>query len=519
MNNLKRSAILMAILLIVSKLLGIVREICMAKQFGTSYIVDAYAICTTFPMVLFTLFAKGFSESYIPIHVRTKQENRDALFNNTLSLLVLGSILLSGLSFLLNRQIVLLLAPGFDARSAELARFFIRIVVFQLPFYAAFALYSARISAEEDFVVQNFCDFIIVNVILIISTLIATPDAPAPLAYGYVISMLAAVAVLAVYARKKYQIHYHPVVQPKDPSFRSLCMLAIPLGISLLVNQLNAVVDRMFSSSLGEGITSALGYADKLQSILLTLTTTIFLQVCYPRMNRYFAAGEKEQGMSYARKAALIACYTSIPLTVLFAVYAKPIVRFIFQRGSFDTTSTVYTATCLRLYALGILFFAIRTILTNVLAANTRQHLILKNTVITVACNIALNFVLVHVMGYAGLALATSLSGLLACILMLIDTRKLQLHLFERSQGRDILLICIGTAAALGVSLPVFPRLLERIGSNGAIFLTTALSGLVYVIVTVMLKPGILVWMYGHLPAKLQIWKSYNQKIGENRNE
>lgn len=100
-----------------------------------------------------------------------------------------------------------------------------------------------------------------------------------------------------------------------------------------MADQINGVVDRMFASGLGEGVTSALSYANRVQSILLTLTTTIFIQVCYPRMNLYFAAGEKEKGSGYVQRALLIACYTSIPLVVMFALYAQPIVSLIFQRG------------------------------------------------------------------------------------------------------------------------------------------------------------------------------------------
>ena len=94
----------------------------------------------------------------------------------------------------------------------------------------------------------------------------------------------------------------------------SLCTLAIPLGLSLMADQINGVVDRMFASGLGEGVTSALSYANRVQSILLTLTTTIFIQVCYPRMNLYFAAGEKEKGSGYVQRALQMCIRDSLDL-------------------------------------------------------------------------------------------------------------------------------------------------------------------------------------------------------------
>lgn len=519
MKSLRRSAVWMAVLLVISKLMGVVREICVAQQFGTSYIVDAYTVSASLPAVLFTLFAKGFSESYLPTHVRTAMHKREQLFNNTLTILTAASFALVALALLLSRPIAQLLAPGFDLRASELTVFFIRIVVFQLPFFTAFALFSARVSAEEDFTVPNFCNFIVVNLVLIASVYCASEDAPAPLAFGFVLSAVLALAILALYARRRYAIRFRPVFAPRDGDFRQLVSLAIPLGVSLLVNQLNTVIDRMFSSALGEGITSALGYADKIQSTLLTLTTSIFLSVCYPRMNRYFAENDREGAMSYARRAVMIACYTSIPLTVLFAVYAESLIRFVFERGSFTAQSTQYTAVCLRFYSFGILFFAIRTVLNNVLAANTKQSLILKNTAITVACNVALNAVLVRVMGYAGLALATSLAGLLACVLMYRDIRKMGLRFFVRSQRRDLWIILLCTAFALGISLLLFRPLNARFGSNIAIFFTSAFSALGYVALSIPLQPDILLWLYAHLPKRLQILPFYNRKIGENTHE
>lgn len=504
MKSLKKSAILIAILLVSSKLLGVVREICMAHQFGTSYIVDAYTISAAFPTVLFTLFAEGFADSYIPIHMRTAPEKQPALFNRTLTVLELGSAILVGLTVLFRRQIVMVLAPGFDVRSAALAQLFVVIVVFQLPLYVAFALFSARTSAEEDFLVQNFCNFVLVNLILIASVQFASEENPTPLAYGFVVAMGAALIVLATYTSRRYHIRFHPVFDFHDPAFLQLCAMALPLGASLLVNQLNTVIDRMFSSALGEGITSALGYADKLQSILLTLTTSIFLTVCYPRMNRCFAAGERAKGVSYAKKAAMIACYSSIPLLALFMVYAEPIVRLIFQRGSFTETSTAYTATCLRFYAVGILFFAIRTVETNVLAANTCQRLILKNTIITVICNVLLNAVLISVMGYAGLAFATSLSGLIACLLFFHDLHRQGIHLLDRLQAVDMGKELVSTFVCIGCSILVYRLLLPLFGNDVTIVLTVGFVGIMYLVCSILFQIEIFVWLYRQLPVRFQ---------------
>lgn len=518
-KNLTRSATCIAILLILSKLLGFLREILLADRFGTSYIADAYAVSTTLPAVLFTLVSKGFSESYIPIHARLIPEKQGRLFSNTVTLMTLFSTFVAVVAALLAPQITGILAPGYEGIVAQLTAQYCRIMVFQLPILVCFALLSARLQAQEDFIPGSFCDFIIVNVILILSIYLATPEHPMMLAYGYIISMGVALAALWLYARCKHGLRVRPVVDPKDSDFRSLCALAIPLGLSLLVDQLNGMVDRMFASGLGEGVTSALSYANRVQSILLTLTTTIFIQVCYPRMNRHFAAGQREEGSGYVQKAILIACYTSIPLVVMFVLYASPVVSVIFQRGAFSDDSTAITAACLSLYALGIPFFAFRTILTNTLAANTKQKLILRNTVITVAANILFNVLMVRYWGYRGLALATSLSGVLAAGLMFFDVRRLKLPVFTRHQALDVAKYIVGTGLAAAVSVPVNRCLQDSVGTNWAAMAAIAAAALVYIVVTVLLKPELLVWLYTHLPKKMQILRGFYPVSGGKDNE
>lgn len=79
-EKLVNSAIFITILLFCSKGLGFIREILIAYKFGTSYIVDAYTICITLPSVVFTVFASGFSQSYVPVYTRITNEKEKNIF-------------------------------------------------------------------------------------------------------------------------------------------------------------------------------------------------------------------------------------------------------------------------------------------------------------------------------------------------------------------------------------------------------------------------------------------------------
>ena len=136
---------------------------------------QAYVIAASLPSVLFALFASGFTQSFIPSYVRADPKNKARLFSNNCSVLFLISLLITGVCIAFRQNIVSLLAPGFSAEPAALTARFIAVISFYLPIFTIFNVLTAYLAAQEDFIPGGFCDFILVNLVLIASILIATP--------------------------------------------------------------------------------------------------------------------------------------------------------------------------------------------------------------------------------------------------------------------------------------------------------------------------------------------------------
>lgn len=506
MGNLAKSAAGVMTILLLSKGLGFLREILLAYQFGTSYIVDAYAACAALPSVLFTIFASGFSNSYVTVYTRISDENRKkGFFNDTVTVLLLIAMVLSAVCFVFSSQISALLAPGFEEQGAVLLTEFIQLIVIGLPFMTVFNIIAAHLSTKESFIPSTICDYIVINLVIILGIMAASERHPETLIYGEALAWVIATFFLGLYARKRYNLRYRPSIPVHDSYIMLQLKLAIPLGASRLISELNGVSDRIFASLLGEGVTSALSYANRVQSIFYTLTTSVFLSVCYPRMNRCFAAGDKEQGMYYVRKAVMLAAYISIPAACGLFVFAKPMTALLFERGSFTADSTAVTAGCLAFYALGIPFYALRETAAKALGANMQQKKIMKNTILSVVFNILLNLTLYRPLGHIGLALATSLTGVVVSVLAIGDLRKIGLFLFERGQVSDFLKISGGTALALAVSILTYRCSLSFAGNAVSFILTAAVAVLTYGISSIVCKIEIFIWLYQHLPAKIRV--------------
>ena len=424
-KSLRWTAVSLTLMMIVSKCLGIVRDSFLAYKFGTSSVVDAYVISLSFANVALSVFTLGFSESYITVHSRTLEERRNRFFNNTLSVILVGSSILAVLGIFLGNQIAYIMAPGFDAETHRTATVFLKIIGFVIPFQSSFAILAANEMAHENFAFPRFCDFIVINALVIVAIGFANSERPYILPIGYVIANIIAVVALAVYSTVRNKHRFRFSFHIKDKDFRLLLSLAVPLGISFVINDLNSMTDGMFASTVGSGMTSALSYANKIQTLFLTVTINIISVVCFPRVAAHIAKGEKDNAQYYLRKSMMLAVYLAIPFMVFLLFYSRVVVQILFQRGSFSAEASAITSSCLAYYAFGVPFYAMSNVENQALAANAKQKLVMYITAASVVMNILLDYVLLRVIGYLGLPLATCCAGVLQFSLLMNALRKI----------------------------------------------------------------------------------------------
>ena len=207
----------------------------------------------------------------------------------------------------------------------------------------------------------------------------------------------------------------------------------------------------------------------------------------------------------------MLAVYLSLPVMGGLFLFSKPLVAFLLERGNFSADSTAMTAGCLAFYALGVPFYALRQIGTQALSAHMEQRKILKNTVISVSCNILLDFLLAYSLGYIGLAAATSLAGLIASILVLFDLRKLEMRVLDRTQMPQFLKIMTASLISLLLCWCCYHILLNILGNSLSLMIAGCTAIVSYICLSVMLRIEIFIWLYVRLPARFQIFSMLNQ--------
>jgi putative peptidoglycan lipid II flippase len=250
---------------------------------------------------------------------------------------------------------------------------------------------------------------------------------------------------------------YAPDLRIGTPGLRQVGRLLGPRLFGQSAWQLGLVAIASFASQLGEGAVTANAAALQLMMLPHGLIALSLGTVIFPQLARLHAAGDiaglRESALGAVRQVLFLA----LPASAIFGALGLPIIRVLFERGRFDSTSTALTAQALSYYALGLAAFAAAEILVRSFYAmqDTRTPVLVG--IATVSVNIALGWALLRLgAGLRGLAFAFSIANTLEATLLLVLLRPRLGMLggaFWRAAGAMLLATLVCGAALLGLRL------------------------------------------------------------------
>jgi putative peptidoglycan lipid II flippase len=433
--TLIRSAGVIGIATMTSRVLGLVRDIVLANFFGAGDAMDAFRIAFRLPNVLRDLFAEGaLSAALVPTFTRALAAgNRRAawrLASNVLSVLLLisGVCVLGGILFA--EPLVGLYAAGFRAVPGKL-ELTIRLTRIMFPFLAMVAtaaVMMAMLNALHRFFIPALSPAMF-NVATILCAVIAVPLAPqlgidpiVAIAAGTLLGGLGQI-VLQWPALRREGFRYEPVLDARDPWLREIGRLMVPGVAGLAAVQINLFVNSWLAAGLGTGAVSWLDYAFRLMYMPIGLFGISIATASLPTISGH-AANRNDPGIRSAVSSGLrMMLMLNVPATVGLLVLATPIVRLIFERGRFTADDTAATAAALVCYAPGLIGYSAVKLVSPSFYALGNSRIPVIASAVSVAFNVAINLMLVRSLGHRGLALGTAAAALLNAGVLLVLLR------------------------------------------------------------------------------------------------
>lgn len=422
----KKTALILMVIILVSKITGFLRDIVLAQTFGAGDITDAYLTALNIPVVLFSGISASLGTTFIPMFFNVKdkygEESVNKFTSNILNIIVGLSVIFIIIGMIFTPYIVKIFAIGFEGNVLELTISYSRILLFSMIFIALNGLISSFLVAAGNVYISGILS-IPFNIFVIVAILIGSITNSYIMIYGtlfaYIVQLLFQIPFLL-----KNGYNHKFIIDLKDKNIIKIFYLVLPVFLGSYVNQINTVVNRTLASTLEPGSITALNYANKLNMFAVGILVISLSTVIYPVLSRLASENNLSRFKYNIGKSINIVIITMIPIMIIIMNLSTPIVKILFEEGSFDTRATYLTSSALFYYSIGILAYGLRDILSKAFYSLQDTKTPVKNATISVFINVVLSVVLVKYMGIGGLALSGSISAIIATILLFISLRK-----------------------------------------------------------------------------------------------
>lgn len=424
--GLLRSSGVVGVMTMLSRVLGLVRDMVIARYFGAGAGADAFFVAFKIPNFLRRLFAEGaFNQAFVPVLSAYRQNGSISEVRNLVNAVAggLGLVLLAVTLVAMVGSPVLtaIFAPGFvgDEVKFALASDMLRITFPYLLLVSLTAFAGAILNSYDRFAVPAFTP-VLLNLSMISAAIFLAPLMQEPimaLAWGVLIA-----GALQLFFQLPFLMRLgllpRPRVDYRHEGVSRILKLMAPALFGVSVSQINLLLDTVLASFLQTGSVSWLYYSDRLSELPLGVFAIAIGTVILPNLSRKHAAeskGEFAATVDWAVRAVLL---IGAPAALALVLLAEPMIATLFHYGEVTERDVMMSAQSLRAYSVGLLAFMLIKVLAPGYFAREDTKTPVKIGVIAMVANMVFNLALVVPLAHAGLALATSLSAWLNATLL-----------------------------------------------------------------------------------------------------
>lgn len=472
-RGLLKSSLVVGLMTMLSRVLGLARDIVFANFLGATAAADAFFVAFKIPNFLRRLFAEGaFSQAFVPVLSEYRERRSiDAVQElvNKVSGALGGSLLLvTGLAVIGAPVLTALFAPGFyladDTTRYQLTSEMIRITFPYLLLISLTGFCGAVLNSYGRFAVPAFTP-VLLNITLICAVVFASPyfDEPAfALAWG---------VMAAGFVQLTFQLPFihslrltpKPSWDLQDEGVKRILALMGPAIFGVSVSQINLLLDTVLASFLPLGSVSWLYYSDRLVELPLGVFAIAISTVILPSLSRQQANGSGEAFSATLDWAIKMVLLIGFPAAVALIILATPILMTLFQYDKLTVGDVGMAAMSLQAYSLGLLAFMLIKVLAPGYFSQQDTKTPVAIGIKAMVANMILNVIFVVPLhyfwqiGHVGLALATSLAAVLNAGLLYRGLRRQQVYSPMPGFGLTLLRLIIAVivmAVALAIAVP-----------------------------------------------------------------
>ena len=454
-NGLLRSTGIVSLFTLVSRVLGMVRDVVVAQYFGAGGGADAFFVAFKIPNFFRRLFAEGaFSQAFVPVlsEYRTRRSLAEVqlLISHTAGSLGGVLLLMTLLCLVFAPQVTYVFAPGFRAMEDkfQLASDMLLLTFPYLMLISLTGLVGSVLNSYGRFGVPAFTP-VLLNVVLILCAVFLAPFIDPPvvaLAWGVLMA-----GVVQFLFQLPWLKPMGLLVRPRwgwqDEGVRRILRLMLPALFGVSVAQINLLLGTVLASFLEDGSVSWLYYADRLMEMPLGVFGIAIATVILPSLSRKHANSSVEDFSATLDWAVRMNILIGVPAGIAQMILAEPLMVTLFQYGEFSSKDVVQSAVALQAYSAGVMGFMLVKVLAPGFYARQDTATPVKVGIWSMVLNMVISLVLIVPMTHTGLALATSLAALFNAWFLYLGLRKTGAYTPGKGWLRFFLRLCFATLA------------------------------------------------------------------------
>lgn len=423
-KNLVNTAFSVTGVIIIAKILAFVRQMVTASAFGATIETDLISLSQTFITDFEYVMTQTMITAFIAIYVRisSRGSSTQRFVSNTIKLILYFSVAVSLILVLLSSPISKILAPTYDVKISYRLSKYVSLFSPVLILFSLESVFQSLLNANERF---NPGQVIGINQSIIMIVLIYTLKEKfgiATLVLGFFIVAIYNDIYLGICCKKYWRIvSGNPF---KDDNIRELSRMIGPLLFGYSMIFINQQVDKIIVSGLGNGTLTAVSYGTLITNLITGLVGTYTLLV-FPRITESLAKDNEDIAFEITDKTCILLITIVIPISIIAAISANPIMKLLFGHGEFDDAAVLNSANALMGYSFCWIPNVLKNLYSRFLYGAKNSKIPTINNTIGIVINIILSILLSKYFGVLGVTFSTGVAEWCSSILNIFSVKKL----------------------------------------------------------------------------------------------
>ena len=422
MSRLMKIVGAVAVINIVARLFGFLREVAIANQYGTTALADAIVTAYTIPNFIYLVVGGALTTAFISVYHSTKLDKLSFIRRSFTTVLTTAVLITIVLMFFTD-SVLGLFFSGLSTYEFNLTR---NLFLWMMPSTIILVLstwMSGLLNVNGKFNLSSISVLLYNFAFVTIAVLFTGTFGIESYGIGAFFAALLMGIFLFVGIRRSGLYNFKPLVGMSD-DLKRLWVIALPILFGGASLQFYFVIHRIVAASLEEGVISSVNYASKLtglpQAIMMTAVTTVI----FPLLSKKEGEGDIETIRLLYKKGMRYLVLLLVPATAIAYFFAEPLVRIVFGHGNFTEQSILGTIPIFRVFTLSMFFLAANTYVTRFYYVKENSLTPVIFSIISVfGINLAVIYLMIGNFGASAIAYGTFISAAANFVMLVVYAR------------------------------------------------------------------------------------------------